>query len=137
MKIGFITINQNCKSGIPYVQQADPRSQVRGDTFLFSGLCNARLWKQQNRSHSRACCSSQESLTVKILPQHLPAPAFGGSDLELKWCGCSLSLLCLTSWLPIHPSSLWPSESSPSPWHRECYPCHLEQHFCCSKPKLI
>lgn len=72
--------------------------------------------------------------------QNAPPPA--SPSLWRQWpgakmCGCSHSLLCLTSWLPIRPSSRWPSESSPSPCHRECYPCHLEQHFCCSKPKWI
>lgn len=84
-----------------------------------------------NRSHSHACCSSQETLS-KCSPTCQPQPLEAVTWSQNVWL-----LLCLTSWLPIHPSSRWSSESSPSPRHRECCPCHLEQHFCCSKPKWI
>lgn len=47
-----------------------------------------------------------------MLP-HLAAPAFGGSDLEPKWCDCSHSLLCLTSWSLFTPHPSGPQRAAP------------------------
>lgn len=68
---------------------------------------------------------------------------FRGNDLELKWCGSSHSLLCLTSWLSIHQLIPFASQmaaplSSPLLLSMSrgvdtpCCPCHLEQHPYCS-----
>lgn len=85
VKRGFITINQNYKSGIPYVWQTHPRSQVREGTFLFFVLCNARLWKQQI---TQPCMF----VPAKRLCQNAPPPA--SPSLWRQWpgakmCGCS------------------------------------------------
>lgn len=98
VKRGFITIHQNYKSGIPYIWQTHPRSQVREGTFLFFVLCNARLWKQQI---TQPCMLFQPRDSVKMLP-HLPAPAFGGSDLELKCVAAPLPDL-LAPYSPLIP----------------------------------
>lgn len=68
--------------------------------------------------------------------QNAPPPA--SPSLWRQWPGAKrvwlFPLPPLPDLLPPYsssPSSLWPSESSPSPCHRQCCPCHLEQPpFC-------